>query len=88
MASNEYFNQLKADICGKEIVELRYKEAELIGLAVIGSCFLGRYSSCKEAACAMVKIERRYEPDSKNTDVYNQLYSEYIESRNFLVKGG
>jgi ribulose kinase len=69
-------------------VELKHKEAELLGLAVIGSCFLGRYGSFREAACAMVKIERRYEPDSRNANIYNQLFSEYIESRNFLVKGG
>jgi xylulokinase len=87
MAANGYFNQLKADICGKGIVELRYKEAELLGLAVIGSCFLGKYNSFKEAACAIVKIERRYEPDSRNASIYSQLYSKYLESRNFLVKG-
>jgi xylulokinase len=87
MAANGYFNQLKADICGKEIVELKHKEAELLGLAAIGSCFLGKYKSFAEAACSMVKIERRYEPDSRNENIYSRLYSEYIESRNFLVNG-
>ena len=83
MAANAYLNQMKADISGKEIIEVKQKEAELLGLAVIGSCYLGKYKSYKEASNKMVKIDNHYEPDVKNADVYNQLFNEYKESRNF-----
>ena len=75
-------NQLKADITGKEILEGPYKEAELLGLAVIGSCFKGKYSSFKEASSALVKIEKHYEPNPKNTELYNDLFEKYIKKRN------
>jgi len=85
MEGNEYFNQLKADICGIEILQPRQKEAELLGLAVIGGCFLNKYSSFKEASGAMVKIEKHYEPDNKNEETYNRLFHEYKESQKFLL---
>jgi len=70
-------NRIKADITGIEIFEGVHKEGELLGLAVIGACFLGKYSSFAEASSAMVKIEKHYEPNIKNAQVYNQLFNEY-----------
>jgi glycerol kinase len=61
---NDYMNQLKADITGKEIQTLRYKEAELLGCAIIGSCYLGKYPSLKEACEKMVKTEKTFIPKS------------------------
>ncbi|MCL2271210.1 MAG: FGGY-family carbohydrate kinase [Treponema sp.] len=81
MAKNQYFNQIKADITGKEILEGFYKETELLGLAIIGSCFLGKYSSYKEAADKMVRIKRHFLPNLKNSDFYNELFSEYVKKR-------
>ena len=62
MSVNDYMNQLKANITGKEIQTLVYKEAELLGCAVIGSCFLKKYSSFKEACKKMVKIDKTFIP--------------------------
>ncbi|MDR2964963.1 MAG: FGGY-family carbohydrate kinase [Treponema sp.] len=64
ISANDYMNQLKADITGKEIQTLHYKEAELLGCAIIGSCFLGKYSSFNEACAKLVKIEKKYLPNS------------------------
>jgi xylulokinase len=79
-------NQLKADITGKVITEMVYKEAELLGNAVTGACSLGRFGACAEAdfaeaACAFVRIEKTYEPDHRKSALYNRLFSEYRESR-------
>jgi len=58
----DLLNQLKADITGKKIITLNYKEAELLGCAIIGCCFLGKYASYAEASSAMLKVNKCYEP--------------------------
>ena len=78
LAGCSYLNQLKADITGLEILEGFHKDAELLGLAIIGACSLGKFSSYKEASASLCKIERRYEPDVKNKEFYDQLFMEYL----------
>jgi len=73
----EELNQIKADITGKEIVTCMCKEAELLGLAVIGSCFMGKYKSFSEAASAMCRTAKHYRPNPGNSALYNCLYNEY-----------
>ena len=58
----DLLNQIKANITGKKIITLQFKEAELLGCAIIGCCFLGKYTSYTEASSAMVKIKKSYEP--------------------------
>jgi len=77
MAASVHLNQVKADITGIEILEGEHKEGELLGLAIIGACFLGKYSSYKEASSAMVKTKNRYVPHLKNKDIYEQLFENY-----------
>jgi len=77
LAGIESLNQIKADITGKQILTPVHKETELLGLAIIGLCYLGKFASLAEASSAMVKIEKTYEPDPKNASVYNELFIEY-----------
>ncbi len=77
LAYNAYLNQLKADITGKEILQPVYKEGELLGLAIIGGCFMGKFSSLAEAVSNLVRVEKRYEPNLKNAELYNKLFEEY-----------
>ena len=85
LAGNAALNQIKADITGIEILQPVQKETELLGLAIIGSCFLGRFSALAEASSAMVRIEKHYEPNPKNKDLYDRLFNEYTESRRVLT---
>ena len=79
LASVARLNQIKADITGREILEPVYKEAELLGLAAIGACFLGKFSSFAEASSAMFRVEKTFEPNLKNAAVYDRLFGEYKE---------
>ncbi|MCL2214410.1 MAG: FGGY-family carbohydrate kinase [Treponema sp.] len=74
-------NQIKADITGKETLVCKCKEAELLGLAIIGSCSLNMYQSYAEASSVMVKIDEHFEPDIKNTVIYNNHFYEYQQRR-------
>jgi xylulokinase len=83
LAGNAYLNQIKADITGKEILQPVHKETELLGLAITGSCYLSKFTSITEASSAMVRIEKRYEPNLKNTGLYNRLFDEYTATAPF-----
>ncbi|MCL2763738.1 MAG: FGGY-family carbohydrate kinase [Treponema sp.] len=78
----ERLNQIKANITGIEVLEGEYRETELLGLAIIGGCFTGRYSSLREASSSNIKIKRRYEPNHKNNELYKGLFCEYVKMRN------
>ncbi|MCL2810229.1 MAG: FGGY-family carbohydrate kinase, partial [Treponema sp.] len=82
LAKCDFLNQIKADITGKTIYEGVYKETELLGLAIIGSCSLGKYSSFEEASLNMVKMEKQYDPNPEKMDLYNQLFNKYRNNRN------
>jgi len=82
LAGCSHLNQIKADVTGIEVIEGVYKEAELLGLAIIGSCFLGRFASFAEASSAFYRIERTFKPDLSNADLYNNLFYEYKNIRN------
>jgi len=77
LAGFNRLNQIKADITGKEIITCLCKETELLGLAVIGSCFLGKYKSFTEAIGAMCRSEKCFTPDLNNNALYNKLFFEY-----------
>jgi xylulokinase len=73
-------NQIKADITGKELLIPAQKEAELLGLAIIGSTALGEYSSFAEAASALACFEGHFFPNEKNAALYDRLFREYRET--------
>jgi xylulokinase len=87
-AQSRILNQIKADVTGKETLVPVQKEAELLGLAVIGASALGRYSSFTEAASALTRIESRLVPDEKNASLYEQLFREYRETYRALAPHG
>ena len=78
-------NQIKTDITGKQVLVLRQKEAELLGLAIIGACALGKYTSFSEAASALVQVESRFLPDANTTALYEDLFREYRKMRDNRV---
>jgi xylulokinase len=80
-SGNAMLNQLKADITQKQVLVPRQKEAELLGLAIIGSCALGKYASFAEAANAFVRIEKTFQPNGKNATLYDKLFEKYQETK-------
>jgi xylulokinase len=72
LASSAYLNQMKADITGKEVVQGVYKESELLGLAIIGSCFMNKYNNYADAAGELVRTEKTYKPNQENLEVYHE----------------
>jgi xylulokinase len=81
LSGSDLLNQIKADITKKPVIVPGQKETELMGLAIIGSCALGKYASFAEATSALVKIDKEFLPDAKNTALYDELFGEYLKSK-------
>jgi len=73
----EFLNQIKADITGLQVLQGFYKDTELLGLLIIGSCAMGRYKSFKEASGVLYRTKTTYEPNVKNKELYNELFNKY-----------
>jgi len=81
LSGSGLLNRIKADITKKPVLVPAHKEAELTGLAIIGSCALGQYASFAEAASALVKIDKEFLPGAQNAALYDELFGEYLDSK-------
>ncbi len=70
-AENNYLNQIKADILGKEVIKLMVYESGLLGAAILAMMGLKIYSF-NEAVKKMVHIDRIFQP---NMEKYHHYYS-------------
>jgi len=76
-AENNYLNQVKADILGKEVIKLRGYESGLLGGAILAMIGLKIYSF-NEAAKEMVHIDRIFQPNmEKHYHYYSRLFLIY-----------
>lgn len=73
-ARNEIWNQMKADMTGTVFVLTGTADGELMGDAVLGFTALGDFRTIEEAASAMVRVSRRYEPDPRRYSLYTEKY--------------
>jgi xylulokinase len=76
-AESGFFNQVKADVCGRPFLLPVQREAELLGLAIIGAVALKKYGTRKEAAEALVKIERTFAPREEYRSLYAGIFDRY-----------
>jgi len=70
-AKNNYLNQIKADILGKEVIKTKSCESGLLGSAILATMGLKIYSF-NEAIKNMVHIDRIFHP---NTEKHHHYYS-------------
>ncbi len=73
-ARNETWNQMKADITGASFALTGTADGELMGDAIIAFAALKHFGSVAEAAGAMVRVTRRYEPDPARHRAYTERY--------------
>ncbi len=71
---NELWNQLRCDVLGRPVLVPESVEAAL-GMAVLAAAPDGRLAATAEA---MVRIERRYEPDLAAGERYAEAYQRFV----------
>ncbi len=79
-AKSPLWNQIKADISGKQVLVPELSDSEIAGGLCIGLYSLGRYNSLAEASDSLVKIKKVYFPQPEARTVYDNLFKLYRES--------
>lgn len=78
-AKSQVWNQIKADLTKRPVLTTSNAEAACLGAAVLAGKAIGLFKSIEDACDSMVKIEKRFEPNSLNFDVYDRTYERYVE---------
>lgn len=73
------WNQIKADVCGLDVVTLQGEDAAVRGGAMLAGVAAGVFGDLDEARRVMVAIDRRYRPDPTTRETYEAGYGMYGE---------
>jgi xylulokinase len=73
------WNQIQADVYDMPTETLKVKDAGSLGSAMCGAVGVGLYKDLREAAEDLAKIDKRYEPISKNVAIYEEMYDIYCD---------
>ncbi|HAK47394.1 MAG TPA: xylulose kinase [Spirochaeta sp.] len=77
---SDVWNQIQADIYGIPVDTLKVGDATVLGAAILGGVGAGIFSSIEEGADKMVALDKRYEPDMKNHELYSRIYDTYCRA--------
>jgi sugar (pentulose or hexulose) kinase len=69
---------MKADACGLPVVTLQGEDAAVRGDAMLAGVAAGVYPDLVAASAAMIRVERRYEPDPTTRAAYDAAYDRYV----------
>ena len=78
-AKSDLWCQIKADVCGTPVVRLEGQDAAVRGNAMLAGVAVGAFRDLAEARTAMVKADRRFEPDPARQTAYQEGYLRYVE---------
>lgn len=76
-AKSPLWCQIKSDITGIKIEVPEYTETALLGAAILASVNIGEYNSIEQACSRFIKIRRKYKPNIKNREIYDDSYRKY-----------
>lgn len=77
-SKSEVWNQIKADITGKELnVTYSSQDTACLGAAILAGKAAGIYDSIESAVDSMVKIRRTYTPDAERHAMYRKQYEKF-----------
>jgi xylulokinase len=71
--------QIKADVLGRPLSTLKTREAACLGAAILAGTSSGVYASVEQAVARCVQEHRRYEPDPRRRERYQERFQLYKE---------
>jgi len=74
---SRFWNQLKADVTGKRVLELEVAEAAVLGAAMWAAVSIGLYPDMETAAGRMVRLRAELPPDPSLRPCYDELAALY-----------
>jgi xylulokinase len=76
-AANARWAQIKANMCGREVVVPEGDEPGILGGAIAAFAALGYFETIEAGQAAMVRAERRYKPDGASAKYHDKLFELY-----------
>jgi len=78
-ARSNLWNQIKADLTRKPVLTTKNPEAACLGAAILAGKAVGMFKSLEDATDNMITIQKRFEPDPENSEVYRRTYERYVK---------
>jgi len=78
-AKSAFWLQMKADVTGCVVEKPLCQEAAILGDALMAGRAVGIYDSLAEAARAVVRVERVFEPDLALKPLYDEAFARYCD---------
>jgi xylulokinase len=78
-ARSDLWLQIKADICKLPMVRMQEEETTTLGCALLAAVAVGDFADVSEAARAMVRLGRRFEPEPAKRGLYDRQFELYLE---------
>jgi len=76
------WNQIKADVTGRNIVTMQSSETASLGVAVLQAVAAGIYGDISTAVSEMVETTESFEPDKQKHELYQDFYRQYVGVQN------
>jgi len=76
-AKSPLWNQIKADITNLPVKTTKIVDSATLGLAIIAGTGVGIYDNIIDTANQLVKIDKTYEPNPQNHNLYKQMQEIY-----------
>lgn len=77
-SKSEVWNQIKADITGKDLyLTESSQDVACLGAAILAGKAVGFFSSTQEACDTMIRIKKVYKPNPANHEIYEKQYAKY-----------
>ena len=77
-ARTDTWNQVKADVLGLPVAVPAIRESALLGAAILASTVVGWQPDVAHGIRAMVRIDRRLEPDPSKQAAYDEAFEAYV----------
>ncbi len=78
-STNENWNQIKADILGKELLRPKVLDTTSLGAAMLAGIGVGVYKDYEHSAKEAVSYTESYLPDENNREIYEKGFAIYKE---------
>ncbi len=83
-ARSDLWAQIRADCLGRTLDRVAYLHVGCLGAAIMAAVGVGAHASLADAAAAMTRVERHFEPDPKMKARYDALYETYVAATQAL----
>jgi L-ribulokinase len=72
--------QIYADVIGRPMRISRSDQTPALGASIFGAISAGEFNNASSAQSVLTAIKRTYEPDSKNHEIYQKIYTLYSKA--------